>query len=64
ALAKEMGHGEGAPNPHGELDGYAAGVHYFPDTLPAAQLYRPVNRGLEIKIGERLARLRARDLSS
>lgn len=64
ALAKEMGHGEGAPNPHGELDGYAAGVDYFPETLPAAQLYRPVNRGLEIKIGERLARLRARDLSS
>ncbi len=60
-LAKEMGHGEGAPSPHSDPEGHAAGVNYFPDTLERQQLYRPVNRGLEIKIGERLARLKARN---
>ena len=46
---------------HDEPDGYAAGERYFPDSLGERQYYRPVPRGLEIKIGEKLARLRELD---
>ena len=61
SLAKSMGHGEDYRYAHDEPDGYAAGVNYFPDALAGTRIYRPVDRGLEIKIGERLARLQARD---
>ena len=60
-LMKELGHGEDYRYAHDEVDGFAAGAHYFPDTLPAQQFYEPVQRGLEIRIGERLADLRARN---
>src|SRR6185295_1622277 len=40
-----------------ELD-YGKGERYLPDELPDRRYYRPVSRGLEIKIGEALARLR------
>ena len=60
-LMKELGHGEDYRYAHDEVDGFAAGAHYFPDTLPAQQFYEPVQRGLEIKIGERLADLRHRN---
>ena len=63
SLAKEMGHGAEYRYAHDEPEAYAAGVNYFPDTLAGTRLYEPVNRGLEIKIGERLARLRMRDQS-
>ena len=63
ALAKSMGHGEEYRYAHDEPEGYAAGVNYFPQALAGTELYRPVERGLEIKIGERLARLKARDNS-
>lgn len=60
-LMKELGHGEDYRYAHDEVDGFAAGAHYFPDTLPAQQFYEPVQRGLEIRIGERLADLRHRN---
>jgi putative ATPase len=63
SLAKEMGHGADYRYAHDEPEAYAAGVNYFPDALAGTRLYEPVNRGLEIKIGERLARLRMRDQS-
>ncbi len=63
-LMKELGHGEGYRYAHDEVDGFAAGAHYFPDTLPAQQFYEPQAKGLEIKIGERLAELRKRNLHS
>ena len=44
-----------------EADAYAAGEHYFPDGMEEPGWYQPANRGLEIKIGEKLAQLRARD---
>ena len=37
------------------------GRHYFPDGMSARQYYYPANRGLEIQIAEKLARLRALD---
>ena len=63
-LMKELGHGKDYRYAHDEVDGFAAGAHYFPDTLPAQRFYEPVQRGLEIKIGERLADLRQRNAAS
>jgi putative ATPase len=57
-LAKSLGHGAGYRYAHDEPDGFAAGASYWPDGLPAPRFYEPVARGLEIRIGERLATLR------
>ncbi|WP_106182039.1 replication-associated recombination protein A [Candidatus Pandoraea novymonadis] len=46
---------------HNEPNAYAAGETYFPDDLPLQQWYRPVQRGLENKIGEKLSRLKLLD---
>ncbi|MGY8905449.1 MAG: replication-associated recombination protein A [Burkholderiales bacterium] len=47
---------------HDEEDGFAAGETYFPEGIHAPQFYRPVARGLEIKIAEKLQELRQRNL--
>jgi putative ATPase len=60
-LMKELGYGKAYRYAHDEPDAYAAGEHYFPDELPARRYYQPAPRGLEIKIGEKLQRLRALD---
>ncbi len=57
-LMKSLGHGEGYRYAHDEADAYAAGERYLPDELPDRRYYRPMPRGLEIKIGEALDRLR------
>jgi putative ATPase len=57
-LMKELGYGEGYRYAHDEPEGYARGERYFPDDMPDRRYYRPVSRGLEIKIAEALARLR------
>ena len=59
-LMKDLGYGRGYRYAHDEPDAFAAGERYVPDELPDRRYYRPVPRGLEIKIGEALARLRAR----
>ena len=58
-LMKELGYGSGYRYAHDEPDAYAAGENYFPDELKGRSYYHPVPRGLEIRIGEALARLRA-----
>jgi putative ATPase len=58
-LMKELGHGAGYRYAHDEPGAFAAGERYLPDEMPDRRYYRPVSRGLEIKIGEALARLRA-----
>jgi putative ATPase len=58
-LMKTLGHGQGYRYAHDEDGGFAAGEHYLPDGLPATRFYEPVPRGLELRIGERLAELRA-----
>jgi putative ATPase len=58
-LMKELGYGSGYRYAHDEPDAYAAGENYFPDELRGRSYYHPVPRGLEIRIGEALARLRA-----
>jgi putative ATPase len=60
-LMKNLGYGRDYRYAHNEEDAYAAGEHYFPDGMEAAQWYLPTERGLEAKIGERLAALRSRD---
>ncbi|ASJ75133.1 replication-associated recombination protein A [Granulosicoccus antarcticus] len=60
-LMGELGHGDGYRYAHDEVDGFAAGAHYFPDTIEAVRFYEPVERGLEIRIGERLNDLRSRN---
>ena len=60
-LMKGLGYGRDYRYAHDEPDAYAAGERYLPDELPDRRYYRPVPRGLEIKIGEALARLRARE---
>jgi putative ATPase len=59
-LMKSLGHGREYRYPHDEPDGFAAGVSYWPDDLEAPAFYQPVPRGLELRIGERLAELRRR----
>ncbi len=57
-LMKELGYGEHYRYAHDEVDGFAAEETYFPESIGEQELYHPVNRGLEIKIGEKLNRLR------
>ncbi|MBU6378498.1 MAG: replication-associated recombination protein A [Gammaproteobacteria bacterium] len=59
-MMKDLGYGAGYRYAHDEPDAYATGERYLPDELPDRRYYRPVERGLEIRIGEALARLRAR----
>ncbi|MEW7977207.1 MAG: replication-associated recombination protein A [Candidatus Sedimenticola endophacoides] len=56
-LMKELGYGKAYRYAHDEPDAYAAGESYFPDGMAPRSYYRPVERGLEIKIAEKLARL-------
>ncbi|MDO8828397.1 replication-associated recombination protein A [Methylophaga sp.] len=60
-LMKELDYGKEYRYAHDEPDAYAAGENYFPETMPQRQYYQPVNRGLEIKIAEKLAHLRELD---
>ena len=60
-LMKSLGHGKAYRYAHDEADAYAAGERYFPDDLEDRHYYHPVGRGLEIKITEKLARLRGLD---
>jgi len=59
-LMKELGHGRGYRYAHDEPGAYAAGERYLPEGLPDRRYYRPTPRGLEARIAEALARLRAR----
>ena len=60
-LMKDLDYGKNYRYAHDEADAYAAGEDYFPEGMPPVEWYRPVGRGLEIKIGEKLAHLRELD---
>ena len=60
-LMKQLGHGQGYRYAHDEAGGYAAGEDYWPDGLSGQRFYEPVSRGLEARIADRLAELRAAD---
>ena len=58
ALMKSLNYGKTYRYPHDEPEAYAAGENYFPDELIGTQYYQPVDRGLEIKIKEKLRHLK------
>jgi putative ATPase len=60
-LMRQLDYGRKYRYAHDEPDAYAAGENYFPDGLEPRQYYQPAPRGLEIKIAEKLARLKALD---
>ena len=60
-LMREIGNGAGYRYAHDEPDAYAAGERYLPDDLPDRRYYSPAPRGLEIQIGEALAKRRSQD---
>lgn len=60
-LMKELGHGHAYRYAHDEPEAYAAGESYLPEGMSEPQWYRPVPRGLEIKIAEKLSHLRDMD---
>ncbi len=63
-LMKELGYGRSYRYAHDEADAYAAGENYFPEGMEDTEFYRPTSRGLEGKIAEKLAQLRALDLEA
>lgn len=60
-LMKELGHGREYRYAHDEPEAYAAGESYLPDGMPEPNWYQPVARGLETKLSDKLAYLRALD---
>ncbi len=60
-LMKDLGFGSAYRYAHDEPEAYAAGETYFPENMPRINWYRPTPRGLEQKIGEKLAHLRTLD---
>ena len=60
-LMKNLGYGEGYRYAHDEAGGFAAGESYFPDDMKPQQFYEPVDRGMEVKIREKLDGLRERN---
>jgi putative ATPase len=64
-LMKELGYGHAYRYAHDEAEAYAAGERYFPDELTQPpRFYQPTPRGLEGKIGERLAYLKSLDTAA
>ena len=60
-LMRQLDYGKGYRYAHDEADGFAAGERYLPEGMAEPGFYRPVPRGLEIKIGDKLRSLKARN---
>jgi len=60
-LMKDLDYGKGYRYAHDEPDGFAAGENYFPENVQNPGFYQPVERGLEIKIAEKLRLLREKN---
>jgi putative ATPase len=60
-LMKSMDYGAEYRYAHDEPNAYAAGENYLPQEIADARYYHPVDRGLEIKIQEKLAHFRELD---
>ncbi|MGB1220886.1 MAG: replication-associated recombination protein A [Alcanivoracaceae bacterium] len=63
-MMKKEGYGDDYRYAHDYPDAFVPGEDYFPDDVPAQTFYQPVPRGLEIRIGEKLADLRERNRKS
>ncbi|MBP0049172.1 replication-associated recombination protein A [Marinobacterium sp. AK62] len=64
SLMKDLGYGAEYRYAHDEPDAYAAGENYLPEAIADRRWYEPEPRGLEIKIREKLQRLRQQDQNS
>jgi putative ATPase len=60
-LMKQLDYGKGYRYAHDEEAGFAAGERYLPDGMAEPGFYRPVRRGLEIRIDDKLQELRERN---
>ena len=63
-LMKQMGYGAAYRYAHDEPAAYAAGENYFPEGVTEPGWYKPVPRGMETKIAEKLEWLRSLDLKA
>jgi len=63
-LMKNLSYGKNYRYPHDNPNGFIPNEHYFPEKLKSRHYYKPVKRGLEIKIKEKLDRLRDSENSS
>jgi putative ATPase len=57
-LMKSLDYGRDYRYAHDEAGGFAAGESYWPEDMKAPEFYQPVERGLEIRIAERLRELK------
>nr|MBA3771884.1 replication-associated recombination protein A [Ramlibacter sp.] len=57
-LMKDLDYGKHYRYAHDEDGGFAAGESYFPEGMQPPQLYRPVERGLEIRLADKLRELK------
>ncbi len=64
ALLKDQGFGQEYRYAHDEDQAYAAGESYLPESIKDVVFYRPVERGLELKIKAKLEHLANLDLKS
>ena len=60
-LMKQLDYGKNYRYAHDEQDGFAAGENYFPEDMAEPGWYQPVNRGLEIKIADKLNDLKLKN---
>ena len=63
-LMQELGYGDEYRYAHDEPNAYAAGEQYLPQQIAERRYYRPSNRGLEIKISEKMRFLAEQDQRS
>jgi len=61
ALMKDLDYGKAYRYAHDEPDAFAAGENYWPDGMKTPTLYEPVERGLEVKIAEKMRALREKN---
>lgn len=57
-LMKDIGYGKDYRYAHDEVNAFASGETYFPESMGEPEYYQPVERGLEMKIKEKLDHLR------
>ena len=63
-LMKELDYGKGYRYAHDEEGGFAAGENYLPEGMAEPGFYQPVERGLEIKIAQKMRDLRERNVAA
>ena len=64
ALMKDLDYGKAYRYAHDEPDAFAAGESYWPEGMTPPVLYEPVERGLEIKIAEKMRALREKNVQA